>query len=431
MRKRDELTAGCMAKARDDEMCFVLLGRDVTAPNTIRDWIGRRLAAGKNRPEDPQIVEAEECARTMEAEWAALRERLSAATTRAAPRPPQAAPDAPGSPQCPPGDPTGPTDGPAADPADCRPWAALCDPAKLADHPAYEHTAAWERWLARETAAVLAGGDGEIDLGAMDGDQKTALYVVLSRLADGGYCPSDTEIPAAWEAFRLGSYLGDIARAIGVKGTGDELIEAAGRLRRERDALADFPVLEWPGGGFVVRMPWRAGGYAGGTRDTLEGLYHFGRAEDARAAVRIAAGLDGETAAGTTAPSAGPDREDAGGKTMPADDRLGDCVERVLAGLAGPAELETLRARNVALRQELAEARARVGQLERIALAAHDGIGAAIRRPMGVVPDAAVEALGLIAAAGIVGDDVRRGGQVVRPDVGGRRAGAGEGRNDG
>lgn len=31
MRKRDELVAGCMAKAHDDEMTFVLLGRDPAA----------------------------------------------------------------------------------------------------------------------------------------------------------------------------------------------------------------------------------------------------------------------------------------------------------------------------------------------------------------------------------------------------------------
>jgi hypothetical protein len=68
MRKRDELANGCMAKARDDEMTFVLLGRDFAAPAAIRFWIAERIRGGKNRPGDPKLVEAEECARTMEAE---------------------------------------------------------------------------------------------------------------------------------------------------------------------------------------------------------------------------------------------------------------------------------------------------------------------------------------------------------------------------
>ncbi len=70
MRKRDELTdpAGCMAKARDDEMTFVLLGRDAAAPVAIRAWAMERIRLGKNRPDDPKILEAVECARVMEAE---------------------------------------------------------------------------------------------------------------------------------------------------------------------------------------------------------------------------------------------------------------------------------------------------------------------------------------------------------------------------
>lgn len=68
MRKRDELERGCMAKARDDEMTFVLLGRDHAAPAAIRAWIEERLRLRKNQPDDPQIVEAEECAKAMERE---------------------------------------------------------------------------------------------------------------------------------------------------------------------------------------------------------------------------------------------------------------------------------------------------------------------------------------------------------------------------
>jgi hypothetical protein len=68
MRKRDELINGCMAKARDDEMTFVLLGRDAAAPVAIRAWICERIRTGKNLPDDPQIIEAKECATIMEAE---------------------------------------------------------------------------------------------------------------------------------------------------------------------------------------------------------------------------------------------------------------------------------------------------------------------------------------------------------------------------
>lgn len=66
MRKRDELEKGCMAKARDDEMTFVLLGRD---PAAIRAWIRERIEIGKNNPDDPKLIEAEQCAATMEREY--------------------------------------------------------------------------------------------------------------------------------------------------------------------------------------------------------------------------------------------------------------------------------------------------------------------------------------------------------------------------
>jgi hypothetical protein len=69
MRKRDELTNpdSCLNRARDDEITFVLLERDEATPNTIRDWIKWRIKLGKNQPGDPQLVEAEECARVIEA----------------------------------------------------------------------------------------------------------------------------------------------------------------------------------------------------------------------------------------------------------------------------------------------------------------------------------------------------------------------------
>jgi hypothetical protein len=70
MRKADELgnPFSCMRMANDDEMIFVLLGRDASAPVAIRAWIAERIRTGKNRPGDDQILEAEEIAATMEIE---------------------------------------------------------------------------------------------------------------------------------------------------------------------------------------------------------------------------------------------------------------------------------------------------------------------------------------------------------------------------
>lgn len=70
MRKYKELSDpnSCMGKARDDEMVFVLIGRDIAAPHAIREWCAERIKLGKNLPSDPQIVEALACAETMERE---------------------------------------------------------------------------------------------------------------------------------------------------------------------------------------------------------------------------------------------------------------------------------------------------------------------------------------------------------------------------
>ena len=67
MIKRDELTnpASCMSRACDDEMTFVLLGRDAAAPVAILAWIKERIRLGKNTPFDPQIEEAALCAAKM------------------------------------------------------------------------------------------------------------------------------------------------------------------------------------------------------------------------------------------------------------------------------------------------------------------------------------------------------------------------------
>jgi hypothetical protein len=68
MIKREELTDpnSCMSRAKDDETVFVLLGRDKAAPSAIRAWADYRIYLGKNKPDDPQILEALACADKME-----------------------------------------------------------------------------------------------------------------------------------------------------------------------------------------------------------------------------------------------------------------------------------------------------------------------------------------------------------------------------
>lgn len=70
MRKREELTNpnSCMSRAQDDEMTFVLLGRDPAAPVAIKAWAHERVRIGKNVRDDGQILEALQCAATMIAE---------------------------------------------------------------------------------------------------------------------------------------------------------------------------------------------------------------------------------------------------------------------------------------------------------------------------------------------------------------------------
>ncbi len=70
MRKQSELTDpnSCMSKARENEMTFVLLGRDEAAPHAIREWVKRRIDLGRNKSSDAQIQEALACADFMDAE---------------------------------------------------------------------------------------------------------------------------------------------------------------------------------------------------------------------------------------------------------------------------------------------------------------------------------------------------------------------------
>lgn len=67
MIKSQELTDpnSCMSRARDDEMTFVLLGRDRAAPFAILAWCQARIFLGKNKADDPQLVEARDCAMKM------------------------------------------------------------------------------------------------------------------------------------------------------------------------------------------------------------------------------------------------------------------------------------------------------------------------------------------------------------------------------
>jgi hypothetical protein len=57
----------CWNRARPDQFVFVLLDHDITTPGTIRDWVKRRIAAGKNVEGDAQITEALALADTIEA----------------------------------------------------------------------------------------------------------------------------------------------------------------------------------------------------------------------------------------------------------------------------------------------------------------------------------------------------------------------------
>lgn len=68
MIKREELTNpnSCMSKAKDNEMTFVLLSRDIAAPQTIRFWVSERIKYEKNKSDDAQIIEALKCAEEME-----------------------------------------------------------------------------------------------------------------------------------------------------------------------------------------------------------------------------------------------------------------------------------------------------------------------------------------------------------------------------
>lgn len=64
MKKKDELAEGakgCLAKAKDDEMLFILRAQDATAPKVVLHWIAKNF---ENTPEE-KLREAFECALEM------------------------------------------------------------------------------------------------------------------------------------------------------------------------------------------------------------------------------------------------------------------------------------------------------------------------------------------------------------------------------
>lgn len=62
MIKRDELTKrGCLNKAADDEMLFVLRAQDVSAPKVVLHWIAKNF----DNASEEKLREAFECAIAM------------------------------------------------------------------------------------------------------------------------------------------------------------------------------------------------------------------------------------------------------------------------------------------------------------------------------------------------------------------------------
>jgi hypothetical protein len=56
----------CYANAEPDEPMFVLLARDLAAPEAITAWCAERVRLGLNAPNDAQLTEALDCAEAME-----------------------------------------------------------------------------------------------------------------------------------------------------------------------------------------------------------------------------------------------------------------------------------------------------------------------------------------------------------------------------
>jgi len=68
MKKCDERAheRSCWNKAREDEILFIMMERDLAAPETIRFWVEKRIELGLNKRDDPQMQDALACANRME-----------------------------------------------------------------------------------------------------------------------------------------------------------------------------------------------------------------------------------------------------------------------------------------------------------------------------------------------------------------------------
>ncbi len=69
----------CFNRALPGERIFVLLSRDPAAPSAIRQWVHDRIRLGKEKWEDPKLVEARACADAMDAEREAVRAQVARA----------------------------------------------------------------------------------------------------------------------------------------------------------------------------------------------------------------------------------------------------------------------------------------------------------------------------------------------------------------
>lgn len=69
MLKKQEIDnlESCLNKAAIDEPLFVLRGKDICAAETVREWARARVRAGKNHPQDKQVLEALAIADAMDA----------------------------------------------------------------------------------------------------------------------------------------------------------------------------------------------------------------------------------------------------------------------------------------------------------------------------------------------------------------------------
>ena len=66
----------CLNKALPEEVVFVILARDPSATAAIKAWAEDRVRKGLNKEDDPQIVEAFDCAVAMIDSRASIRQQV-------------------------------------------------------------------------------------------------------------------------------------------------------------------------------------------------------------------------------------------------------------------------------------------------------------------------------------------------------------------